>query len=864
MKHKILLGALCASTVLISSCKEDDITNHLPRYKGEDIVFGARAGFENGNPETSRTAYRGTQYEMGGKIYESIDWVPGTDRIQIFCDEVSAPTNHKASYIVKTESSGSNTNHSYAILERSENEEVGLQWGENVDHTFYAIYPSTEMIPAAADTSIHNNIHIENGIISGIIPHTQQGKIPEETTDGIYVIKPDMTYAYMVAKNTISAGTGGEGVNLTFYPIVTAIEIQMVYDEKKSSKIELTEIRLTSKDQPLSGSFRCDLTGWDGKSIPNCSKGEQHLMNAVNIPLWRNTSTDPNNPQYEPLTVRGGEGIRFTVFVHPSTDITSLHIGLHTPEGITSKCLFQPNEDGDDNPENDFKISKQTKFYIQDLYLPKELDIDLSSWMAQLDDDLKLGQLSVPGTGASFSYNYTGSDAKYFQAQTLSLDEQWASGIRAFEIISDRPTNTSYSESNHLGHQLAKCNSKSLGITLNEAFEQIVNKVISTKDYFHKNGSEFAFVMLTYQPEGINPARNAEEYTKALAEFYNQKLSKYNTQTFQRFEVYTPNMPIADARGKIFIAARASQHVEDDDAGHNWDKHLVDGASNPLPIMLIKGAGTAKDKWGCRGYKVDRGDGEFVPALDIQPNGDDYQKNSSGHYIYPVVENYMSATVENQTNVNLVEFPNWTKYVQKPAADGSSANFEYETNIIRDATAVDTKDKYYHVWFQEWQRVVPRDFKLALGRCAYSHYFYVYWHESYTEKATQVKLAFEKAIKDGSHTGEYVYINSLCGYYVDENNRNSYIPYADDPCTNSTHSWFVGLDWPVGGLQGDIQGLARDLNNMLYNYMIEKGYDHGTGPIGIVYMNCVKNNEADGEDLGSYYLPGVIIANNFK
>lgn len=34
-----------------------------------------------------------------------------------------------------------------------------------------------------------------------------------------------------------------------------------------------------------------------------------------------------------------------------------------------------------------------------------------------------------------------------------------------------------------------------------------------------------------------------------------------------------------------------------------------------------------------------------------------------------------------------------------------------------------------------------------------------------------------------------------------------------------------------------------------------------TGPTGIVMMDHVSKNEADG---GSYYLPGVIIANNFK
>ncbi len=868
MKYKFLFGALCVTTAFFTSCVEEEITNHLPRYKGDDIVFGARAGFENGTPEATRTTYRGNSYNPGdGKVYESIDWVPGTDRVLINCPEASAPADDPTvNYLVKTEASGGNDAHSYATMERSETEDVGLQWGDDVAHTFYALYPSPEMIPASADTSIHHNVFLKDKVVTGYIPHTQRGLIPDEKEAGVYVIKPDMTYAYMVAKEAVAAGVGGEGVNLTFFPIVTALEVTMTLPGKPNKKLELTEIRLTSDEHPLSGSFTCDLSGWDGASVPACGYGAQGLMNVVNVPLWRNTSSDSSNPDYEPLQLKGGEAIRFTVFLHPAADITHLHIGIHTADGITRKHLFKANDDGDNDPSNDFKITKQTKTVISGLTLPDELNFELASWMAYLEDTRKLGQLSIPGTGASFSYNYTASDAKYFQAQTLDLDEQWNAGIRAFEIISDRPVSISYSSTNHLGHQYAKCNSKGLGITLNDAFKELITKVQSTSTITNPNGTEFAFVMLTYQPEGANPPRSAEEYTKALAAFYNNELSKYNTSTFKRFEAYTPDLTVEDARGKIFIAARASQHVEDDDAGHNWDGHLVDASSNALPIMLIKGAGTAKDKWGCRGYKVDRGDGVFVDALDIQPSGNDYEKDANGDYVNPVVENYMCVTAENQSDVNAVEFPNWNQYVKKPAADGTSADFEYETNIIKDAGASDNKDKYYHVWFQEWQRVVPRDMKLSLGRCGSisPHYFYVYWHESYTEKATQVKLAFDKAIGDGSHDRKYVYINSLCGYYVDPDNRNSYIPYADDPCTVSSHGWFGGLDWPVGGLQGDIQGLARDLNNMLYNYMIEKGYDNGTGPIGIVYMNCVKNNEADGKDLGSYYLPGVIVANNFK
>ena len=49
--------------------------------------------------------------------------------------------------------------------------------------------------------------------------------------------------------------------------------------------------------------------------------------------------------------------------------------------------------------------------------------------------------------------------------------------------------------------------------------------------------------------------------------------------------------------------------------------------------------------------------------------------------------------------------------------------------------------------------------------------------------------------------------------------------------------------------------------NDFYNYVLGAGLDQTSGPTGVVMMDRVSNKSADG---GSYYLPGVIIGNNFK
>ena len=66
MKHKILFGALCATATFLSSCSEEDIVK-MPHAIGDEIVFGARAGFENADNSSSRTVYSGVTYTASGK-----------------------------------------------------------------------------------------------------------------------------------------------------------------------------------------------------------------------------------------------------------------------------------------------------------------------------------------------------------------------------------------------------------------------------------------------------------------------------------------------------------------------------------------------------------------------------------------------------------------------------------------------------------------------------------------------------------------------------------------------------------------------------------------------------------------------------
>ena len=96
----------------------------------------------------------------------------------------------------------------------------------------------------------------------------------------------------------------------------------------------------------------------------------------------------------------------------------------------------------------------------------------------------------------------------------------------------------------------------------------------------------------------------------------------------------------------------------------------------------------------------------------------------------------------------------------------------------------------------------------------------------------------------------YIFINSLCGYLVDTKIESSYIP-------------FTGSN--TGGIAGNIKALADKINDSFYQHVLSSGYEQKTGPTGIVMMDYVSNTpNTNDKSNGSYYLPGVIIANNFK
>lgn len=875
MRNIYRLSAFVCIAAVFVGCVEENFEPVKPALSGDEIVFGARAGFEDSNPAT-KTVYSGETYVVGETIFERIDWLDGKDKIEIYCKEATnGPSAHYVINDASVDENGTENNDvkDEAVLTRIGNS--ALQWNGDGNHTFYAMYPSSMMFTDDVNKTVETGVYMSTTsegkvVVNGVVPISQQTTVVSDGNN--YVAKPDMNYAYMVAKSTASRANGSVG--LSFVPIVTAVEIELF--NANAVPVNIGEIQVSS-DEPIVGSFQANLTDWES-GYPGCIITKEPSAEENSIQITTRIAGADNLPVAVP--VGPGKSLKFTVFLLPGASdmqIGNLTLGV----SITGTNYKEKKLKGAD-------IKQHLKTRISKINLP-ELTIDAEKWMESVDPLISFKALSLPGTGGSFTSYAPATVNEKFRQQTLNFGKQWKLGIRAFEIASDRPSSTSTS----LGGETITCNKEDItGWTVIKVIRELLAKVSSYQ-------TETAALILTYQPEGSSPERNVIGYAQSFSEMLTANANDTTRLTAAELEkiiAYTPDLTMESARGKLILICRPSQRDENNNGSFT-------DACTYFPIdkvTAIDGCGTARDKWGARGYKVTTqtrtfertsvendswssflsqyvwGDYKYGSwtstvnsALDISNGADEpgrtvteengvswgnptnansYQRGIETEG-YSYVEAYMQSSYLFASGYidssNKIKYPTSSLGVSRPAPQtmptlgaNDGINFGYATNIAG-----------LTCWFQEWSRVFEAD-KYQQGgtwqSVLYGSYPDMYWFESYYEKLSNVITTFEMAISN--QYSNYVFINSLCGYLAEDNNAPLY-------------SLTPSLGNIYGGDGGNIQGLADKLNPAFYQYVLHSGMEESTGPTGIVLMDFLSEDEEDG---GAYYLPGTIIANNFK
>lgn len=518
--------------------------------------------------------------------------------------------------------------------------------------------------------------------------------------------------------------------------------------------------------------------------------------------LVQSTSTEENrvtinlyDTNGQPITLADGEYLTINVFLLPVDDLTNLTVRL-AGYNTASKTLALNNGATDAGVGTPITLSPHKKTRVT-IKAPQHID-GTNQWMGGLSDNVYVSQLSIPGTANSFSYNYNGFNSDWYKAQTANIDKQWEAGIRCFEIKCPEVTGVDAD----LANSPVQCNRTDVGYTFGQAVQAIWNKVSETVDDEGKP-TEFAMIIPAYE-SGTGHSENPGD--GGVVAFMNALNNFYQNHTSYKYVTYEPDITLGDARGGLMFVARVTSEEDENIA-----------LAAPEQGVVVKGWGSLKDLWARRGYDY--------------PN---WAINSS---------NYSQSMEYLMLNGNAyADF-----YFYMP--EKGTPNF-YHGTVRANNTSSDRG-----AYVQDWNRVSPESKNYKLWNNGQISQ-YCYWPESYTEKLDDVWNTFLASIKaNAGQLGDAFYINSLDGFFIDEDIPLSYKPYVSGRDDG-------GYGYSDGGTAGNIAEFATKINEDFFDKIQEFGPTNIYGPMNVVLLDRVYQN-TDGSDPGSR-LPSTIINNNFR
>lgn len=885
MSKYIKFLALAGAALLLGACQEDLGLETGTITPGNEILFGANAYFENGEPQT-RTEYGDI---VGNQI--EVLWVPGEDRMDIACPQAVGAPGHQAEYMVSElendTTSGWNGdgvagNDRASVLVRKS--PVGLQWSASRTHNFYAAYPSKNQIAARAagklaqdiidqlgmTVSYNQETNVETATLRGFIPVDQSpaaGNI-KDTRDG-WEVKPDMTYAYMVANASHTYGAGAT-VSLLFEPQVTALEFEIVSSDLTGDNMQATYPQFTILGAQLFSRSGKQMAGQFTYTYPLAGSGTGEFNTIAANGYEKITQTFGDG-----LLVAKGQSVKCTFFMLP---------GVAYNEGISGDLGLTVIYRVGNNPQVKTaslkkEIAPKKKYFFSNVKLPAiEENVSSSRWFSALADNIYVSQVSIPVASNVFAHADYGFQTKSIQ-QVQTYTDLWDRGVRGFELVTRRAvtkSGTRYTTDNtwslktahfvcdEVAHEVFD-NTSDDYIDFGIAFETLLGKL-------KQNPKETLVLICTYQ--AISDGYDPNSYVKQLLNYFDD-LVENNIVSMDDFVQLHANSTVEDIRGKICVIIRPGdddrfediKEIENDvlyskdiELKSNDGTKETDWSGN---LLLIQDWGTAFDVWDRRYEGVAR-----EAQFDIS-----YRNPVKNLAVRPYVENllwgisssnstYTQPTDNNgNTNANNNNFNNFGNNISK------KAQFNYEHTLSDGGTA----------YVQEWARVVPSSMAKPIFTGERSDLgttnLWVNWPESYSEKLAAIDGLFEKSVATkGTSNISNLYINSLSGYYITETYMEGLYPFLNKYYGRSYIRYIgwqnVDFDLSNMGKGGDHPTLAYDLNKHVYEILtrqkkLSSGNYLNQGPWGLVMMEHI-GNTTKGSDDKSLDLVDLIMLNNFK
>lgn len=507
-----------AAAVCLASCTEENLeVIENPVQTGDEIIFGS--SLSSDVSADTKTVY-GERTKTGIPVY----WESG-DQVAIFCLQSSQPADHLVNYTIEPQDTNKTISASVTKIG-----DVGLQWGTDDDHRFYAFYPAS----AVKGTEEEN----QTGKITANIPVNQQ---PASWTKGelngirTYFGLPNMDYAYMYAhtkvkKSELSAGTP---ISMEFKNLVTVLDITVQGPAEGGSPITVSNINVTAVDGAnviLTGDFTCNIReaqdNSDEVSAECTAAGNlNEVRNRVSIPCY-NASTR------EFITLNSGEQLNVKAYIIPddvkNIEKRKLQITVSIMNGAAKRKILE--------------TAAVTPHKVNRVILPHLTSGGTNYWLSDLDPNIYASELSLPGS--KMSVLTSGYDQNLYY-QTASIEDQFDDGVRAFILQTQRNWDILA-----LGYRLDVVVNDDSVMPLETALTTIKDKVRQSYDAGHTN--EFAFVLVTWKDGG--GIRDAERWLELLA----NNVDSWKTTMNIYPDRIGPNTTLGDLGGHLVVKANTN------------------------------------------------------------------------------------------------------------------------------------------------------------------------------------------------------------------------------------------------------------------------------------------------------------------
>lgn len=514
-----LFSIIATSFVILGSCNDREEIG-TPIQVGDEISFG----ISTPDKVDTRTEYGTPTQDGEGNWYFPVYWEQD-DEIAIYCPQASQPATQLVDYKITPDSNNPAT--SSAVTKSGDG--AGLQWGSSDEHRFYGFYPAKAVLGTETDGRIKGNIPVDQKVVRWETSTTSDGT----TYNGV----PDTDLAYMWAYTSVKKSelVDNPDIPLKFHPLVTILEIIVNGPAAGSSPIQVSNINVTgvSGNVALAGDFECLISDQSGKCTP-LDNGT--VTNRISISCF-------DNDLKEFITLKHGDKINVKAFIIPNEEsigTRQISITVSTVNGGAKTKTLQTDEI---LPHKVNRVS-----------LPALTSGGTNYWLSNLDPNIYLSELSLPGSKMSFST--TGNDGTE-KFQTQSLETQFMDGVRAFVV--QTKTNTTYDRSENYwqGYTYnvtgATVNEKYTGVTLETILGQLQTLLDEAKSNNKMN--EFAFVQITYDAAsyiGDNPGGGAYRYWIEGIEYELNKLKNSNTYNIYTDQI-TPDTKLGDVGGHIVL-----------------------------------------------------------------------------------------------------------------------------------------------------------------------------------------------------------------------------------------------------------------------------------------------------------------------